>query len=83
MERFLWRCRAAVHVPSFSPNLRLALTVGFTGGLTTYSSFAYETTKLLQDGARGGALVNLGVMTVACFVAVLLGLAVADAFSQV
>jgi len=31
--------------------VRLALTVGFIGGLTTYSSFNYETLRLLEEGA--------------------------------
>jgi CrcB protein len=74
--------QAAIDVAAFPPNLRLALTTGFMGGLTTYSSFAYETTKLVQDGARGAALVNLGVTTVACFAAVLLGLAAAHAITR-
>ena len=38
-ERFEW----------FSPDLRLMLTVGFCGGLTTFSSFAYENVRLLQE----------------------------------
>lgn len=38
-ERFEW----------FSPDLRLALTVGFCGGFTTFSSFAYENMRLLQE----------------------------------
>jgi|SoiMethySBSTD1v2_1073268.scaffolds.fasta_scaffold3729204_1 CrcB protein len=67
----------AMSVAAFPPNLRLALTTGFLGGLTTYSSFGYETTKLAQDGARGAALVNFGVTTIACFAAVLLGAAAA------
>ncbi len=67
----------ALSVTTFPPGLRLALTTGFMGGLTTYSSFAYETTKLAQDGARGAALLNFGVTTALCFGAVLLGLAAA------
>jgi CrcB protein len=66
---------SAAHVANFPPTLRLALTTGFMGGFTTYSSFAYETTRLAQDGARSAALANFGVTTLACFVAVLLGLA--------
>ena len=38
-ERFEW----------FSPDLRLMLTVGFCGGFTTFSSFAYENVRLLQE----------------------------------
>ena len=68
----------ALNMASFSPTLRLALTTGFMGGLTTYSSFAYETTRLAQDGALGAAVLNFGLTTVACFIAVLVGLAVAQ-----
>jgi len=70
--------QTALNMASFSPTLRLALTTGFMGGLTTYSSFAYETTRLAQDGALGAAVLNFGLTTVACFIAVLVGLAVAQ-----
>jgi CrcB protein len=33
-----------------SPDWRLAITVGFFGGYTTFSSFGWETAKLLEDG---------------------------------
>ncbi len=33
----------------FTPELRLFLTTGFCGGFTTFSSFAFENMKLLQD----------------------------------
>lgn len=74
--------QTAANAASFSPNLRLALATGFLGGLTTYSSFAYETTKLAQAGARGAAAWNFVLTTGACFVAVLLGLAAARAFAK-
>ena len=61
--------QTALGVTSFPPTLRLALTTGFLGGLTTYSSFAYETTFMAQDGARGAALLNFGATTFACFAA--------------
>jgi fluoride exporter len=57
--------------------LRPIITTGFIGGLTTYSSFNLETTNLLRERAWGGAIVNLGVTVVGCFVAGLLGLALA------
>jgi CrcB protein len=69
--------QTALQVASFPPNLRLALATGFMGGLTTYSSFNYETIKLFQDGARASALINFGVTTAACLVAGLLGYVVA------
>jgi len=61
------------------PNLLLFLTTGVMGGLTTYSAFDYETTKLFQIGASVSALVNVGVTLVACFVAGLVGVMVARA----
>ncbi len=34
-----------------SPDLRLAIGVGFFGGYTTFSSFGWETAKMLEEGA--------------------------------
>jgi len=33
-----------------SSDLRLAIAVGFFGGYTTFSSFGWETAKMLEDG---------------------------------
>jgi len=33
-----------------SPDWRVAMTVGFFGGYTTFSSFGWETAKMLEDG---------------------------------
>ena len=43
---------------SWSPTVRSAITIGFIGGLTTYSSFNDETTHLLEEGAVGAAALN-------------------------
>ncbi len=63
-----------LNMTNVSATLRMALTTGFLGGLTTYSSFNYETTKLLNDGAPGMALLNLGVTLLGCFASGVLGL---------
>ena len=40
---------------SWPETTRLAVTVGFLGGFTTYSSFNFETTRLAQTGILSGA----------------------------
>lgn len=59
------------------PTLRLTLTTGFMGGLTTYSSFNYETTRFFQERAWGTGFLNYAVTTTLCFAAGLLGFAFA------
>ena len=58
----------------WSANLRSALTIGFVGGLTTYSSFNYETMLLFEEGAPATALINVAVTFVGGFTAGWLGL---------
>ncbi len=41
---------------SISPQLILMLKVGICGGFTTFSTFAYETADLMQNGRTGVAL---------------------------
>ena len=52
---------------------RLLLLVGLLGGFTTFSSFAFETLGLVEDGARGRALSNLILTNALCLLAVWLG----------
>jgi CrcB protein len=70
----------SIRFADFPPNLRLALTTGFLGGLTTYSSFNLETTQLAFSGHTMRALANLAITIVACLVAGLLGVVVARRF---
>jgi CrcB protein len=66
---------------AFPPNLRLALSTGFLGGMTTYSSFNYETTALASGGNPSRALLNIAVTVVACLGAGYLGLVLARKIS--
>ena len=59
---------------SWSPTLRSAITIGFIGGLTTYSAFNYETSRLLEEGAHGSAAVNAIATIVGSLAAGWLGL---------
>jgi len=67
----------SIRIAGFPPNLRLALATGFLGGLTTYSSFNYEATALLQTGQAVRGLLYVGATLLGCFGAGLLGLAAA------
>lgn len=58
----------------WSPTLRAAVTIGFVGGLTTYSSFNYETMRLFDEGAPGLAAMNLAVTLLGGLMAGWLGL---------
>ena len=59
---------------SWSPTVRSAIAIGFIGGLTTYSSFNYETTRLIEEGAAGAAVFNATATIVGAFVAGWMGM---------
>ncbi len=55
------------------PNWRLLLVVGFLGGYTTFSSFEYETYRLVREGGGWFGLLNVAGSVIFGFVAVWLG----------
>ena len=55
---------------------RLFLTVGVMGGLTTYSTFSYETVRLVESAAWHQAWINVVLTPAACLTACVLGIAV-------
>ena len=57
-------------------NLRLFLTTGMLGGLTTYSTFSYETVRLMEVNAWQQAWLNVVVTTAVCLGLCFLGVAV-------
>ena len=61
------------------PNARLFLLAGVLGGYTTFSSFGYETVKLVGGGALSAAVLNVAGQVVLGLAAVWLGMAAARA----
>lgn len=63
-----------------NPTLRVALTVGFVGAYTTFSTFAYETMRLNDHGRQALALVYVVASVVAGVLAVYAGTSLGRAF---
>jgi fluoride exporter len=56
-----------------SPEMRILLATGFCGGFTTFSSFAFENMKLMQDGEYFYMAFYVAASVVLGFLAVYLG----------
>jgi fluoride exporter len=62
-----------VHTTSLNVNAQLGLTTGVMGGFTTYSTFNFETLRLLEERAWALAGLNVAVTLLGCLAAGWLG----------
>ena len=64
--------------PDSNPVLRAALTIGFCGGFTTFSTFSAELITLVQEGRTARAVLYVLASVLAGTLAVVAGLAVGN-----
>ncbi len=68
-----WVMRWSLLSPTVSPEWRAALAVGLCGGFTTFSTFTYDSMKLMQDGEWSRVAVYVGLSLVISIGAVFTG----------
>ena len=54
--------------------MRVAVTAGFLGAFTTFSTFSFETARYLEDGIWLTGLLNIAFNVLLCIAAALLGM---------
>ncbi len=64
---------------SVPPDWRIAITVGFLGAFTTFSSFSWETARMLEDGEWRRAAVYVGASVFGGLIAVVFGMRLSNA----
>ena len=60
------------------PDWRIAITIGFFGAFTTFSSFSWETVQMLQDGEWTRAILYVSVSVVGGLLLALAGIRIAE-----
>jgi len=66
--------RYAADSAAITPEVRAMLTIGICGGYTTFSTFSYETVRLLEEGEFGRAGLYIALSVLLSVAAAFLGL---------
>jgi CrcB protein len=64
---------------SVPPDWRIGLTIGLMGGFTTFSTFGFDSVRMLQDGEWTKALIYIGASVVGGILAVMAGIRLGNA----
>ena len=70
--------RLALHSDAVSVEMRALLATGFCGGYTTFSTFSYESARLIEAGDYRRAASYAGASVVVAIAATFVGFVVAD-----
>jgi fluoride exporter len=60
------------------PDWRIAITVGFFGAFTTFSSFSWESVQMIQDGEWTRAILYVGLSVVGGLLLAMVGIRIAE-----
>lgn len=66
---------------SIPPDLRIGITVGFFGAFTTFSSFAYESSRMIEDGDWMKMVLYVALSVIGGLLLALTGIHLADRIS--
>ena len=66
--------RYALESVAISPEIRTMLTIGFCGGYTTFSTFSFETVRMLEDGDWRRAALYMSLSVILSVGAAVLGI---------
>ncbi len=69
--------RYGLETTVLSPEVRTMLTIGFCGGYTTFSTFSYETVRMLEDADWYRAALYTGLSVALTVAAAVAGIGVA------
>ncbi len=70
----------ATNTTRISPVMQKCLVTGLLGSLTTFSTFAFESLNLIQDGRYGAAMMKISISLVVGLLLVWVGMLTAGAF---
>lgn len=66
----------------FGPQMRSFLTIGLMGGMTTFSTFTYESWEFMRDGDLARAGLNIALSLLGAFAALAAGHAIVRALGR-